>query len=351
MATFIDDIQADLPGLNELLKELNLSPIDEANDEELIDYYASISCEGEFVDPLGGHYSADRKVFIRLDAAACVVDTYTIADGTEIILSHSFGEDVKLAKVIVPSSVRKICAGINMGSIEEIDMRSMQFHCLGGFILDADGRNLIGHYGNYEKYLIPKCVYRVRSTAMCGCTAKGIYALNNVAIVEEYAFAHCPNLQFVKFGGVSYIGDFALAYCPNLKKVGLNSYIIKIGKGAFAYSPNLENVQFEGEDGEYRSSCDSHYTISDGLGTKYLVEYPVILVTILGNPDSCELPKVLGEITSDGSDNSQVVTLQGIGAYAFAGRTNIKSISLPKSVETIHEKAFEGTNAIIERNE
>ena len=115
--------------------------------------------------------------------------------------------------------------------------------------------------------------------------------------------------------------------------------------------PNLEDVQFEDEDGEYRSSCDSHYTISNGLGTKYLVEFPVNLVTILGNPDSCELPKVLGEITSDGSDSSQPITLQGIGAYAFAGRTNIKSISLPGSVEAIHEKAFEGTNAIIERNE
>lgn len=144
----------------------------------------------------------------------------------------------------------------------------------------------------------------------------------NVTSVGERAFSGCTSLSRVELANVREIGEFAF------EKTALTSVVVpdsaeRIGRGAFWRCDGLTEITVPFI-GERASGTDNvHFGYIFGA---------------LGYAQNSYAPQSLETVT--------VTSGTSVGLNAFSGCAYIKSIELPRTVETVDAHAFDNTNIV-----
>ena len=162
--------------------------------------------------------------------------------------------------------------------------------------------------------IMPDTVTNIGEGSFSGCS--GITNINipdAVTDITAYAFSFCTSLESITLPeSLTYLGYYAFSYCPEITSINIGAGVIYFGNYAFSFCPKLESISVDSANTTYHSTSNCIIKTA----TKTLM---------LGCKSS--------SIPSDGS-----VTV--IGEGAFAGCSELTSISIPEGITSIGENAF-----------
>ncbi len=173
-----------------------------------------------------------------------------------------------------------------------------------------------------EKIKIPRSVKTIEREAFSGCEALvEIEIPEEVKAIEPYTFINCRNLESIVIPeGATKILECAFASCESLKEITIPSTLKEIGEDAFYNCCLLEKVHIN----DLGKWCSIDFSSKDS------------------NPLSCG-----AQLYEDSKLLKDLVIPEGvtdIKKYAFYSEFFIDSIQFPKTLRSIGEDAFFGTN-------
>jgi hypothetical protein len=222
---------------------------------------------------------------------------------------------------------------------------------------------------------IPSTVQRIESEAFYQC--RQLISVNiseGLTYIGNAAFMYCEKLSSINIPeGVTYIGDHAFAYCNVLQNITIPTTITSMGNASFYNSSNLKKIFWNakrcvdftsGENAPFNTLYTSSekyyankYTTSITFGEE--VEcIPAFLCYNFLDISTLVIPNSVKEIgksafysyyqdykTYDRTDGvlasvSFGTELEEIGDYAFYGRRNLKTVTIPDKCTTIGSYAF-----------
>ena len=196
------------------------------------------------------------------------------------------------------------------GSYEKAELSDFEYSIL------SPSKVLLNKYiGSKETLYVKGTIegYNVRLGKECfkdNLTIQQI-KIKNIYTIPAFAFENCDNLKNVKFKGVNEdILDYAFANCDNLYEIKFSSSISNVRETAFINCPKLSVL-----------NCSSASFIVDH--EKSVIFHDTQNILYLGGNNA---------IIPDG-----VVEIK---PYAFYGRADLQSITIPASIKVIGENAF-----------
>ncbi len=192
----------------------------------------------------------------------------------------------------------------------------------------------------------------ISANAFQGCSGlKNIKGGENIKKIGNKAFLGCANLTNVRFENVTEIGEYAFSSCNTLTTVPYGDKLEKMGKYAFLTCDLLQNVTIPASLSVVPQSafwdCNALTELNIEYGCTYIDTYAFY---------SCKLTdiKIPGSVKTIGDEafkfqtgGQMTITLEegveNIGAEAFAcfNEYFYTSFSLPESIKTIGENAFD----------
>lgn len=270
----------------------------------------------------------------------------------------------KLTRIKLPKDLKK--DGLRQGAFErcnaleayEVAEGNTDFSAVGGVLFSANKETLYFYplAKPDETYTIPSTVKEIAVKAFQGATKlTSLVIPTSVEKIQEQAFRQNYKLASVKFCEPSKITDlsaYAFWQCPKLTEVTLPSSITEIGK-VFLQCENLETVNVPA-DAKLKTIKEDAFATNKNL-KKFNFQGNCNLEAIKSNAfanaeslESFNFPKTVTEIGRNaftGCTNMATATfhedadIQKIGEGAFAD-CGLKSISIPKKVQTIEREAF-----------
>ena len=209
---------------------------------------------------------------------------------------------------------------------------------------------------------IPKCVANIGDDAFRGCTGlTSITIPNNVAEIKSGVFADCIGLKSITISeSVAEIGAFAFAGCVGLKGITIPGSVKKIEEGAFCGCTGLIDITIPRnvtriEKKTFRD-CTELKSIAIPENVAYIAEDFFCDRKKLERIDVAEKNTVYKSVNGmlfDKGGTRIVFALRRIsgdlqipmgvteiGEFAFAGCSELKSITIPESVRKIEKGAL-----------
>ena len=203
---------------------------------------------------------------------------------------------------------------------------------------------MLDSYGAFENcksltsVTIPDGVTGIGESAFCNCTSlTSITISDSVKGIGNWAFCGCTNLTDIKIpGSVTWISNWAFIGCTSLTSITISDSVTWIGERAFYNCTSLENIDIPDSKiilGPCRDAC--------GIGgecfsrTKWEENQPEGVIYA---------GKIAYSYKGDMPENTEITLksgTKGIAEYAFYGRKNLASITIPDSVTWIGQEAFE----------
>ena len=246
----------------------------------------------------------------------------------------------------------------------EKERKEAEAHIKENFLIEkVAGSNTLKKYKGQDEYvIIPKKVENIDKEVFKGNNVIRKVRFTSAVYIKDEAFADCVNLQEVifdeKIKGKCYIGAKAFLNCKNLMRVRLPRDI-KIyddndgfypnkgrpfqncGKLIEIYDPSFftvseENRKEAGSIGFYAkniytpTSGESKLLIDDNGYVLYRDDNEIILMYYNGMETDLVLPEDITQIYK----------------HAFYGRRDIKTITIPNSVTSIGDSAFDGCSSL-----
>lgn len=216
---------------------------------------------------------------------------------------------------------------------------------------------------NIESFIVPKNVTRIGKNAFSYTPLQEINLPEKLTVIDEMAFAQCPNLKYIKVpDNVEIIGMSAFWSCSKLTKVEIsdNSSLHTIGASAFSNCTYLSDIFLPKTVAiiePFAFAGCKHLTefVMDANNPYYLVhdkniytrDFTVFVCKAPGYGTCTTIPASVKEI-GEGAFCTAPITrldfeegsnLEIIGEKAFYG-CRIETITIPKSVKVIKEGAF-----------
>lgn len=249
----------------------------------------------------------------------------------------AFSECNQLQEVSIPASVTSIglvpWAGCSSVTSVSVASGNTAYYSENNAIISSDG-TLVQAFNITTG--IPNNVKRIGVAAFGMCsTPNSLVIPNGVEEIEYQAFFSCDNLQSVTFPeSLTAIGDYAFAYCSSLKTVNLPKSITALGVSPWIGCSALNSFSVNSSNRSYKF-VNSNLLTYDGTT---LVE---------GFNFTSTIPSGVSTIAEHAFDGTTITNMtipegvQTIEGAAFADCPDLQSISLPSSVTSINEFAFE----------
>ncbi len=212
------------------------------------------------------------------------------------------------------------------------------------------GEDAFKNCAGLKYVVIPSGVTSIGDGAFSGCTAlETIVIPDSVEIIGNSVFDSCTRLVYTEFGNCKYLGNAANPHLVLVKasttaaqSVTIHEQTKLILSFAFSGCKSLSsainiplNVKRIGEAAFY--NINSSVTVASGH-TVYEIQ------------NNCLIEKATNTLIFGRKNTTTDCTIPTgvkiIGAYAFAGQTNIASVSISNDVECIEKDAFYGCSGL-----
>ncbi len=282
----------------------------------------------------------------RLICATGNKNSYSILPGTEIIEKEAFCRN-KASSIKLPDSIKQIGPGAfadtgltKINITEGVEFVEKGLFCRCGKLTSVTIPNSVKTIGadafrgcsSLQSITIPDSVISIGEEAFHGCAnLKKIVIPEGVASIEGETFMGCSKLQSITIPeSITSVGDFAFCECKSLLNITIPDNTTVVGVGAFYNCEKLKEV-----------------TIGNGVediqvgwvGTSFSGSKNVKSLTITGSIEKWKfsdefMAKIQTVVLGEGTKSVE----PGI----FKKFTNLEKVTIPGSVRSIGESAFEG---------
>lgn len=266
------------------------------------------------------------------------IEIPAVIDGKTVtsIAECAFQDYTKLTSVILPDSIRYIGlqAFYGCSSLKSINIPDS---------VTGIERDLFRDCSSLTDISIGKGVTYIDSGAFENCTGLSTVSLDdNITEIGSYAFFHCTSLTSLTIPlKVASIGDFAFSECSGLEKIFISAGVTSIGDMAFIGCAGLTSITVDESNPKYDSRDDCDAIIETETNT------------LLVGCSATAIPYSVAEIGAHafhGCANLKSITIHqnviSINRMAFRECTSLKSVAIPWGVTTISSYAFEGCSGL-----
>lgn len=209
--------------------------------------------------------------------------------------------------------------------------------------------------------VVPPTVNAIDDYAFSGCFAlKNIEMPETIVSIGEGAFQDCENLRKIPLpNSLLEIGENAFSGCSSLSEITIPKTVVSIGREAFWGCKGLTSIAVHNDNKVYdsRENCNAIISTADDrmvVGcTKAVIPNSVRIIeyAFAGQSDleSMTIPTsvvIIGECAFCGCKALKEIiipnSVKTIGKDAFARCSNLREISIPCSVIEVESRAFGG---------
>lgn len=297
-------------------------------------------CSSDFVEPFDFNgLKYEYEIVSSSDSEYVVINKLTVSETDVVIPDTIYG--VPVAEIA------------ESAFSDNTEIRSVTF-----------GKN-VKHIGNQafagctslESVVYDTALNEIGKEAFYGCTSLKSFALTvtptdisnpQSIIIDDSAFNKCTALESIEFiQSAASIGDMSFAECTSLKSVSLPDGLQSVGRGAFYGCTSLSNIKIPDtlSDIGGRAFAETPWLKAKSK-TKFVTVGNGVLIQYNGNLSKVKLPSGVKSISGAFAGNTDIVSitlnndLKSIGDMAFMGCTSLKSINIPSKVTEIGDEAF-----------
>lgn len=252
--------------------------------------------------------------------------TIAIPEGTEYIDDYQFANYYEVEEIIMPDSIKSIgnAAFKNCKKLKKIVLSSN---------LKLVGKNVFEGCTSLETITIPYSLKYIGYAMFANCKKlKSIFLHDDTNYIDHFAFYNCNSLNAFELPkNITSLGIKALSKCNCIKHIHIPESLTNIELAAFAEMKSLEKITVDSNNKKYMSR--DNVTLIDyeqGVFLQYATNCNLRKYTI------SDYSILFGNIKSQQH-------IYNISNYAFAGASNLETLEIPSSVESIGNYTFRNT--------
>lgn len=278
------------------------------------------------------------------------------------VVSDSDGEYVVINKLTVSETdvvIPNMIYGVPVEEIAEsafVDNTEIKSVTLGKNVKRIGKRAFIG-CTSLESVVYDTALTEIGEGSFYGCTSLKSFTQTvsptdisspQSIIIGDGAFNKCTALESVEFiNNAASIGDAAFAECTSLKSVSLPDSLQSLGRGAFYGCKSLSNIKIPAglSDIGGRAFADTPWLKAKSK-TEFVTVGDGVLIQYNGDLTKVKLPSNVKRISGAFAGNTDILSvtlnnnLQAIGDMSFMGCTSLETINIPGKVTEIGDEAF-----------
>ena len=275
----------------------------------------------------------DTKVWAQAFYRCPLLKTVILNEGITEIGNNAFAES-GITNIIIPSTITKLGDNVfdSCTALESVVIPGK---------ITSFGTNIFQNCDNLTTVVIEEGITKIPNYMFGGCTSlESVEFPTSMTTIGQYAFQNCTNLESIILPkGVTSIGSKAFSGCTNLNTIYNYSDLVleaeSENNGYVAYYANetgIINKKYtfaNEEDIIYYDESAFSFALIDG--EYFLISY---------NYEESEI--ILPTRFTYGLDDEFEVTEYRIYENAFFGKTSITKLTIPNSVKGIGLYAFAG---------
>jgi hypothetical protein len=196
-------------------------------------------------------------------------------------------------------------------------------------------------------YVIPASVLHIEKSAFFyNHIIKNVSLPDGIQSIESKAFLWCKVMEEINLpSSLIEIGEFAFNSCESLREISINKNIKIIGNSAFSSCQKLTQINVDPLNANYSSLSG---VLFNKTGNE-LIQYPIGV-----NSSTYTVPTGITKLKSYSFQDAKLEkvilpnTLIKIEDAVFRDMDSLKTITIPKSVDTIVYNAFYLTKSLIQ---